>query len=466
MLLTRLRFIVLVCFLILNQNAHGYFKCANCNILLISLDTVGSNYLGYNLADPKISPNIDELVKKSVLYQRTYATSSWTLPSHSSMLTGYSPAALHMTESNSVLLSTVPTLATILKENGYLNAAITDGGYVSEANGILNGFRTIKESDFAHHYLDPNQLQSFDESLNWINENKKNKFFLFVHSYGAHEPYYPTDAALKAVAPEYKGNIKNFPMNEIENISLNQKKVSAEDGDRYRDLYKASIHDVDSKIGDILKKLTELGLFKNTVIIVTSDHGQEFGEHGEWAAHATQMYEEVTKVPLVMYIPGIDAKEILSPVSLMDITPTILEIVGAKKQDFAKTSHGEQLPLYDSAESMKRIIFSDTTFRRSDYINVLKSIRLNMVDSVNNKVNAKSKRDVFADIPTGLLTTVARFPSASAVWSGDFKLIVDFDTQSFRLYNLKNDPKELIDISAKFTKKTEELKKLLFFNRL
>jgi arylsulfatase A-like enzyme len=294
--------------------------CPNCNVILISLDTVRADHLGAYGNGKKVSPNFDRLAKKSVLFERAVSQTAWTLPGHGSMMTGLYPKRLGVEHYPPTRrLPEVPMLAEQFKAAGYATAAFTGGGFVSDHWGFDRGF-DIYSSDgrrFEHN---------IDEAMSWLRNNSERKFFLFLHGYDAHRPYYSTAEDKKAVglgakrAKELSGfcgreNRQAPPPAQLEVI---------------KKFYDASIRHGDVAFGQYLETFEELGLMENTVILVTSDHGEEFFEHGN-CDHVRFLYQEVVGVPYLIYVPGMtpkgDRTSEIVPASI-SVAPTLLELAG------------------------------------------------------------------------------------------------------------------------------------------
>jgi arylsulfatase A-like enzyme len=294
--------------------------CPNCNVILISLDTVRADHLGAYGNDKAVSPNFDRLAKKSVLFERAISQTAWTLPGHGSMMTGLYPKRLGVEHYPPTRrLPDVPMLAEQFKTAGYATAAFTGGGFVSDHWGFDRGF-DVYSSDgrrFEHN---------IDEAMSWLRANSERKFFLFLHGYDAHRPYYSSAEDKKAVglgtkrAKELSGfcgreNRKAPPPAQLETI---------------KKFYDASIHHGDVAFGQYLDTFEELGLMDNTVILVTSDHGEEFFEHGN-CDHVRFLYQEVVGVPYLIYVPGMtpggDRTNEIVPASI-SVAPTLLELAG------------------------------------------------------------------------------------------------------------------------------------------
>jgi arylsulfatase A-like enzyme len=292
--------------------------CEDCNVVLISMDTVRADRLGVYGHSLPTSPNVDRLAASSYVFDNAISQSAWTLPGHGAMMTGLYPSRLGVTEYPAKRgLPKVRTLAEEFHRAGYATGAFTGGGFVAAHFGFSRGF-DIYSSDgrrFEHN---------IDEALSWLRQNKARRFFLFLHGYDAHRPYYS--------APEHKRAIGLTGQRSAEQRKFCTKgaREKPDDIDVISRYYDAAIRNGDATVGRFLDELETLGLAGRTVVLVTSDHGEEFYEHGN-CDHVRFLYREIVGVPYILYVPGL-AKE---PRRIADVVPasisvarTLLEIVG------------------------------------------------------------------------------------------------------------------------------------------
>ena len=298
------------------------------NVILISLDTLGAAHLacyGYGRAT---SPNLDKLAADSVLFKNTFAASPWTLPSHVSLLTGLDVVTHQVSTARDRMDPGLATLADRLRLDGYVTSAFTGGGFVNGIYGQSKGFDSFR---IVGRILSANGAKTLTDSvLPWLDGSQRKKFFLFLHTYQIHQPYFSpppfnkmfldADAALDHV------NLGALRINH------EQRFLPATDAQRrnYIGLYDAEIRYTDEAlIGPLVGHLKKLGLYDRTMIIVTADHGEEFYEHKAWS-HSHALYDETIKVPLLIKFPGSrnGGTTVDRFARLTDIMPTILEEMG------------------------------------------------------------------------------------------------------------------------------------------
>ncbi|MBN1224477.1 MAG: sulfatase [Candidatus Aminicenantes bacterium] len=331
------------------------------NIILISLDTLRADHIGCYGYHRRTSPNMDELAKESVLFQKTYAHSPWTLPSHVSMLYSLNSASHQVYYSTQKIDPSLPSLASLLKSQGYITQAFTGGGFVDSVFGFAKGFDWYEDVPERSPKNEAEMLLATTAS--WVKENQEKPFFLFLHTFQIHGPYdspapwnkafLSDDAKWEKIGLmnflESHGKDYPFTQAEIENI------VSLYDGE--------ILYTDEMLINPLVSLMKDLGIYDNSLIIITSDHGEEFNDHGGWL-HSQTVYEEMLHVPLMIKFPNsrFKGESVKTRCRLIDIMPTILEIASA---DYDKKSiDGESLmSLISGKESQDRIFISDVAYK-------------------------------------------------------------------------------------------------------
>jgi arylsulfatase A-like enzyme len=302
-------------------------------VVLISIDTLRADRLNcYGYKKRLTSPNIDALAKKGVVFENCYAQSPGTLSSQMSLLTGYYPTAHGITykeywelskkylNANQPIYYQLPaidkhiyTLAEILKVHGFQTLGIHEGAYLSAPVGYSLGFdRFICTQSYE---IDPDR-NKIQEGLNktfsqfvHIAEDLHEPFFLFFHTYEVHSPYIHTDYAIQEAIPPQQGEY-------------------------FSACYDGGVLYTDKIIGELFGLLEKKDLLDHTIVILTSDHGEEFGDHYPiyYSGHGQSLYKELVHVPLIIYdkilFNGKNSGERIStPVESIGIVPTILDMV-------------------------------------------------------------------------------------------------------------------------------------------
>ncbi|HEX4486346.1 MAG TPA: sulfatase-like hydrolase/transferase, partial [Terriglobales bacterium] len=271
------------------------------NVVVITIDTLRADHVGcYGYKEIR-TPNIDSLAADGARFERAYSSVPVTLPSHTVMFTGTLPTLNGMHDfSGNKLGPNQTTLAAVLKNAGYATGAVIGSAVLDSRFGLNRGF------DFYYDHFDFSRLQESnldemerpgnvvaDQALDWLEKNSQKKFFLWMHLYDPHYPYRPPEP----FATEYK--------------------------DRP---YDGEIAFADSQVGRLISFLKQKGLYRNTIIVVTGDHGEGLGEHSE-KTHGFFIYNSTLHVPVIVHLPGQAAKKIENVVNLADLMPTVLESV-------------------------------------------------------------------------------------------------------------------------------------------
>lgn len=331
------------------------------NILLISIDTLRADHLSCYGYHRKTTPNIDRLASEGTIYKQHYSTGVWTPPGHASMLTGLYVSE-HGVYGERRLSKNIPTIAEKLKENGYQTAGFVNNSQVGELVGLHKGHDLFvevwKESPYKNSierilkgslrrvkdylgYEDKGAKRTNSLFLDWISRIDRNKpFYCFLHYIEPHNPLNPPrnyknkyldKEILRNVDMEKIKKVAHNPLIcYVEDITLNNTEIET-----LKALYDGEIEYTDSKVGEIIALLKENNLYDDTMIIVTSDHGEHFGEYGYWS-HVASLYKEILHIPLVIKYPkGVEyIEEINDYTQLVDIFPTIMEIAGVSEQEF------------------------------------------------------------------------------------------------------------------------------------
>jgi arylsulfatase A-like enzyme len=331
------------------------------NIILISLDTLRADHLSCYGYDRNTSPYLDEFAKDSVLFQNTYVHSPWTLPSHVSMLYSLNSANHQVYYSTQKIDVTLPSLAYFLKKYGYITYALTGGGFVSSVFGFSKGFDWYENPVGGHVPDEAKKLYGYASS--WLSENKDKQFFLFLHTFQIHGPYNPPPPWNQAFLDD-SAKWKRIGLFNFLNRYGEDYKFTPEEKDNIIALYDGDILYTDEMlIKPLISHLKELGIYDKTLLVITSDHGEEFYEHNGWL-HSNTLYEEILRVPLLIKFPGSEFKgiQIKTRCRSIDIMPTILDIASVKYDD--NSLDGKSLMnLVLGKESKDRIYISDVAFK-------------------------------------------------------------------------------------------------------
>ncbi|MEZ5312595.1 MAG: sulfatase [Thermoanaerobaculia bacterium] len=291
------------------------------NVVLISLDTVRADRMSLYGAPRTTSPRIDALAAAGLTFDDATSPSPWTLPAHAAMLSGRYPGGLSVTGDGPLF-----SFATLLPERlgalGYRTAAFTGGGFLSQEFGAANGFDSFAVGGAA-------------EAASWIDQVDREPFFLFFHTYRPHVPYrdrrFAKGLDAGRLAGLYKGPRAKWRELHLA-LTCGELELTAAEKEYLLALYDGGIAAADEEVGQLLDALARRELMPRTVVVVTSDHGEEFWDHSARSAyHGHTLYRELLRVPLVWSDPQLrEGRRSAVPVNLVDLVPTILARVGGQ----------------------------------------------------------------------------------------------------------------------------------------
>jgi len=334
-------------------------KQPGTNVVVITIDTLRADHIGCYGYRQIRTPSIDSLAADGFRFEHAYTPVPITLPAHTVIFTGTYPTFSGMHDFSANRLGPKqPTLAALLKEKGYATGAVVAAGVLDSRFGLNRGF------DFYYDHFDFNRLQEAnldemerpgnlvaDQALDWLAKNSGGRFFLWMHLYDPHYPYRPP--------PPYGEEYKSHP-------------------------YDGEIAFADSQVGRVLRFLKAKGLYPNTLIVLTGDHGEGLGEHGE-QTHGFFIYNSTLQVPLIIHLPGASAgKRVTDMVSLADILPTVLQVLNlsvppeVQGKSMARLLAGEE-------QALQRSLYSETFLPRLHFnwseLRGIESARYHFIDA-------------------------------------------------------------------------------------
>ena len=464
---TSLKLFILLILFSCNKEIEDKNNNNKMNVLFIMTDDLNCD-LGYYGHPQVISPNIDKLASQGVVFENAHIQYPLCGPSRASFMTGmYSDQTMH-TKLNVDIRTTIPDVVTIgqrFRQQNYRSVRIgkifhyDNPGSIGSSSSddiytwdyTINPWGRDKEEEYKINTLAPRQ---YGGTLSWLEADGKDEeqtdgivaseaieqldkfsksgqnFFLAVGFYKPHTPfvapkkYFDLYEKEKMVIPytgvgeEYLKSIP-YPAGRSIRIKKGQIKLNLKSNEdlskEIKEAYYATISFMDAQIGRVLNKLKRSGLDKNTIIVFSSDHGYHLGEHGHWQKQT--LFDKSTRVPLIFSGPGIESgKRSKSPVELIDIYPTLMELTGIKSPDHVV---GKSLVP----------IFNDTDYRvRNSALT-----RLNVMDNSGNGYSIKSERYRLTK------------------WGENGELgyeLYDHMYDKNELINLANDPKYLIILDS------------------
>jgi arylsulfatase len=294
------------------------------NIILITVDALRADHMGLYGYEYDTSPRLDEFAEKAILFSHPYCPIPKTSASIASLMTGIHPL-IHGTKPNrDALEERHITLAEALKMKGYETHAVVDNGNLSKSYKFHQGFdEYIQVWNFVEDKPGSTPFIT-DQILEFLKNRRSRPFFLWAHYIETHTPYLPP--------PEF---VESRP--EGRNILALENRMIAGEKDRITEdstegeflaFYDGAVKYIDDQIGKVLDLIKSRGLDQNSVIIISSDHGEDLGEYNYFYNHGPLTFHAGTRIPLIVSIPGHKPKKITYPVSLMDIYPTVFSMVG------------------------------------------------------------------------------------------------------------------------------------------
>jgi arylsulfatase A-like enzyme len=340
------------------------------NVVFIVVDTTRADHIGSYGYRRDTTPHIDRLAEKSTVFEQAYSHTPWTMPSVASLFTSLPPRDHGIVKWEQPLALEHLTLAEHLQAHGFLTA-----GFVSH----LIFFPEYRFNQGFEHYDvsvlregDPVELTTSREisdlAIRWLREEAHDPFFLWLHYFDPHGVYLQHEPYVW--------------------------------GDQAIDRYDSEIRHTDEQIGRVLSSLETLGMADDTIVVVVADHGEEFGDHGG-IRHSKTLYDEVVRIPLVIYVPGFSPRRIDTIVSESDVAPTLCRLLG--------------LPVPASFAG-RAFAFDDDSFRVEEH------------------------RTVFME--------TLRLADKRGVRDGRWKLVIDRETGARMLFDLARDPGEKRNMTA------------------
>lgn len=348
------------------------------HLILITIDTLRADRVGAYGYSQARTPNIDALASRGARFDRAFAPAPITLPSHASLMTGRYPPGHGSRHNGMTMDASVPTLAATLSSAGFATGGFVAAFPLDRRFGISKGFESYGDKM-------PRGAQGgitnerpgrvvVDEAIAWLEGHRSQRLFLWVHLFEPHAPYGDPRSGRSAVA-------------------------------RYDD----DVAEADTQVGRLVKGLGADAA--KSLIVVTSDHGEAFGEHGE-ITHSLFVYDTTLRVPLILAGPGVSTRTIATPVSLVDVAPTVLKLLGLSAMDTDGVDLGRAL-----------------------------------------KGEIATPRELYAESFAPLFDF--GWSPLRTIRSGDFKFI---EAPRSELYNLAHDPAEALDISRSDSKRVAELR--------
>jgi arylsulfatase A-like enzyme len=321
---------------------------AQPNILLVSIDSLRRDHLHCYGYARETSPTIDRLAREGTIFRTVVAPTSWTLPSHLTLLTALPPEAHGVVDDGMRLRGNALFLAQVLWRAGYATGGVVSAPYLDAGYGFGQGFDlyddyTVAKASQNRSHQGTTSPALVDTVLRWLDGwdggGRQRPFFLFVHMWDVHYDYAPPPPYDRMFDPDYRGAVtgENYEYGTQVHAGMDPRDLT-----HIVALYDGEIRFTDLYLGHLLDRLRAMGVLDDTVVVVTADHGDEFFEHGN-KSHSKALYDETTLVPLVVrFPPRVPAGKVVDgQVRLMDVAPTILSLAGVSRPpDFGASAFG------------------------------------------------------------------------------------------------------------------------------
>lgn len=338
------------------------------NVVLVSLDTLRADRLGVYANPHELTPAMDRIGAEGTLFEYAYAPYPNTLSSHATLFTGFYPTQHGIVAGRMQKIpADAKTLARAFFDAGHYTIAFTENGYVASGWGFAAGF------DRYHNGTEPavkgqfsgNAEDTFSLALGWLETRTDVPFFMFLHTYEVHKPYDPAPERIRKLWKQrgihYSGRFEarfgplwGFAYNRGDLLLTRSNRRQIEL------LYDAEVIDLDAQVGRLERALDRHGLAGDTLVVLMSDHGEEFDEHG-FLGHGDTLHQEALRIPMILRLPGrVPAgRRIASPVGLIDLGPTIAELAGIERPFDDAPAQSLVTDIMGRANGLTRPVFSE-----------------------------------------------------------------------------------------------------------
>jgi len=393
------------------------------NVILISIDTLRADRLGCYGYERATSPVLDAFAARGTLFENAYATSPWTKPSHASLFSGLYPTQHGAESFGRSMSSEAPHIALHLGEYGFETFAAISNAWLA-TDGLEVGWDELVHETARHGSGVPTPVS--DRAIEWLDARAEPErpFLMLAHYIDVHATYAAQPEYEAMFVEPYDGSVVGTDQ-ELIGFELDLIELTPTDIAHLSRLYDAGVRQTDNEVGRLLEHIESLGLFEDTLVVIVSDHGEEFFDH-DGVHHSHTQYEELVRIPFLVRGPGIAAGvRVATPVSLVDVFPSVLQSLGL---DVPAGLDGQVLgERWDAAGTdAQRPIFLEAS----------------------------------CGYPSKKKKPLKRGP-LYGVRSGDFKLHYHAQHREYWLYDLSSDPAEQVDVKDAHPDVAERLVRLV-----
>ncbi|MCW5892633.1 MAG: sulfatase [bacterium] len=317
------------------------------NVLVLLVDTLRADHLGVYGAQPSPSPRLDRLAAQGRVFEQAVAQAPWTLPSVATLFTGLHPRSHGVVGRSwrfgrpagvtgdadwAFLSDSLPTIATQARRAGISTIGVSANGLVSRENNLARGFETFVELPRRERGDDVVWARGAEVNapfLDWLRRNRGRRFFAWLQYMEAHEPYQPVPGTRPPAPPGIDPQVRDGVIRRLaEEIRKGERPpLSAVEVAYLRTLYHGAIAAWDGALGELVAALEAEGVLRDTIVVVTADHGEEFQEHG-LLGHRKHLYDESLHVPMIVFGPGVTPGREPAQVQGIDLFPTVAAVLG------------------------------------------------------------------------------------------------------------------------------------------
>lgn len=318
--------------------APSFSAVRSPNVVLIVVDTLRADHMStYGYSRPT-TPNLDRLAAESLVFERAFTVMSHTLPAHVSLVTGVHPGTHGVLSNGWTYSGPYPTLAERLRAHGYTTAGFVSAFPLARATGFDRGFDLYGSSEHPGGFTPDVKIDgevTTARARRWLRRQGERPFFLFVHYFDTHLPYTPDPEGSPLVPDEaLRAHMREIGISDLAVLDVRHLPIFFQGRELTLtgalNVYDNEIYRVDRLIEQLRAELARLGLLDDTLLILTSDHGEGLGQH-RYFSHGLYLYEKQLHIPLIVRPPRRMAwgpARIDATVSLLDVVPTVLEVAG------------------------------------------------------------------------------------------------------------------------------------------
>lgn len=337
-------------------------------VVLIILDTVRADHMSLYGYERDTTPRLAQLAAEGSVFEHAFTAGAWTLPAVGSILTGQWPSVhgggVTGADRFNKIRADVPTLAELLRTASYATGAVVNGGYMGPTFGMDRGFEDYDFRPGTDHDVRRADV-NVDVALDWIDAHADEPFFFLLHLFDAHRHYDAPEPVRGTFTDQFADR---YPAGSL--ATLESRVLAEQNGDVEFVVaaYDEEILWLDREVGRFVDGLRERGLWGKALVLLTADHGEAFFEH-DAKGHGSTLHNEVLRVPLMAWGPGVPVADWQEPVSTVDILPTVLDAVGASTP---RPPSGLSLfGLFRTGELPERRLYAQNRFYNTDLAAVI-----------------------------------------------------------------------------------------------